>query len=144
MVPAFSRQSSPTFAPEVPAQNASSGGSWIALAIVGLMFGRLIEFMPGFTAHLRPALLLFVAASVVAVLTGRIGRVASSLISYWLLGFTFWSGLGVPFAVWRGGAAQTWMTYWLSSMLAYVAVISLTDSVAKCRKAMYTIAGSMA
>lgn len=118
-------------------------GYLLARAAIILLFSRLIEFVPGFVAVIRPGLLLVIFCLAIAFLGGGINRVFSSRITIPLLAFTFWSAAGLPFSVWRGGALRIWLNYWPISILIYIVVVALLNTVEACRRAMYAIAVSM-
>ncbi len=118
-------------------------GYVLARAAIILLFSRLIEFVPGFVAVIRPGVLLVLSCLAIAFLTGGINRVFSSGITISLLAFTFWSAAGLPFSVWRSGALRIWLSYWVMSILIHVALVALLDTVEACRRAMYSIAVSM-
>ena len=117
----------------------------IALSTVAavVLFARLIEFAPAFLSSIHPGALLLGGSVLIAVLSGGVARIAGSRVTVLFAAFSVWSATGVVFAVWRGGAARTWMNYWFTSMLAYAAIAALVVTVEQCRRVMYALAGGM-
>ena len=59
---------------------------------------------------------------VVIIISGSFARVFQTKIGKYLLAFTVWMILGIPFSVWRGGTFAVLTQQWWASMVVFVAV----------------------
>ncbi len=111
-------------------------GFWFLLIFLFLACSRLSDL---FLNPLRLPLLSSLAALTALVLTGGLFRAFSSSAGRWLIAFTAWLIVTVPFSVWPGGSVQLVIDHWSKSFLVFVIVGGLLRSVRHCRTAMYTI-----
>ncbi|MGE5648393.1 MAG: O-antigen ligase family protein [Acidobacteriota bacterium] len=114
-------------------------GFWAAALFLFIAYSRILEFV--LTGFHIPTLVLALAV-VLAVLTGGVQRSLASPAGICLLLLTIWMVVGIPFAVWRGGAAQT-VNSWLRAAATYYVIAGLVLTQEQLRSAFSVMAGSI-
>jgi O-antigen ligase len=92
-------------------------------------------YLSGFRVPLVTSLLALAAA----VFTGGLPRALFSRVGVWLMAFSVWLVVAVPFSYWPGGSVQMLTDQWVKSFLVFVIVAGLLRSTRHCRIAMYAI-----
>lgn len=112
-------------------------GAPLVYAFVFLAIGRPADF---FDAELHLPLILGTMAVMLALLNGALVRALASRPGQLLIAFTLWMMLITPVSHWRGGSLALLTTHWLKSMMAYIMIAGLAQSLRQCRRVMYTLA----
>jgi O-antigen ligase len=112
-------------------------GMGVLVTFLFLIYSRLTD---AFLANLYLPLVTSLIALLVAIGTGGVVRALTSRAGIYLVAFSVWLVLALPFSVWQGGSVQFLWNEWLKSFLVFVIVAGLPRSVKQCRAAMYSIA----
>ncbi len=75
-----------------------------------------------------------------AVLGGQLWQALTIRESLLMFACTAWFLLSVPFSVWKGGSAATFVNYWINSLLLFLALVAITQTLRDCRYLMYALA----
>lgn len=95
------------------------------------------------TFGLAHPLLIIGALGLIAIgISGRFVQVLLTPVGKMLALFTVWLIIGIPMAIWRGGAFNVFVNIWSRSFLAYVLTAGLILTVAQMRTIFRTIAYS--
>jgi O-antigen ligase len=116
-------------------------GFWGAVFVLFVAHSRVFEFVL-LTYHI-PAITLGLAI-VLAILTGGLRRSLSNPIGICFLLLTFWMILGIPFAVWRGGAVRVLLDGWIRALPIYLIIVGLVVTSGQLRRMFYVMAYSVA
>ena len=81
-------------------------------------------------------------AAVIAasILGGAFITAFSTRIGAFLLLFTLWLVIDIPFSIWKGGSFQLVLEFWPRALMVFVAVAGLTSTLDHCRRVMSSIA----
>jgi putative inorganic carbon (hco3(-)) transporter len=96
-------------------------GFAILLAFLFILFSRTFDVV------LTSLQIPFVVSCLVLAATifgGGIFRIVKHKIGRYLLAFTVWMALAVPFSFWRGGSIST-LQSWLKALLVYICIVGL-------------------
>src|SRR5437773_6778993 len=78
-------------------------GLVLVLTFLFLSYSRATDFLlPG----LRLTLLVSLVGLLVTILSGGLQRAFASPVGLWLLAFSVWLVIDVPFSVWKGGSVE--------------------------------------
>jgi O-antigen ligase len=80
------------------------------------------------------------AALFCALLCGAVPRTLSSPIGLFILAFTLWQLVGLPFAYWRSHSLEVWREIWLKSAFIFLVIVGTVRTVRECKQILYTIA----
>jgi O-antigen ligase len=87
---------------------------------------------------LRPSAVLFVFLTGAAIISGRALVVPNSNTGRWIIAFTAWVALSIPFSSWRGGSFQAFVGL-LKAIAIVVFVACFAWTVRECMRAMYLV-----
>lgn len=152
MNPRIKRPVAPPLAPPPPppkprqqqaAPELMSVGRGFALRLflvyLFLIFSRVLEFV--LVGYHIPAL-MFLMAIPAAVMCGALSKVRLSGPMRWLLVFTLWFLVCIPFSVWRGGSVQQ-ARILLMAVASMVPIIGLPAEMRDLRKIFFAIAAAV-
>src|SRR5260370_40564967 len=107
------------------------------LPFLFVLYSRIFDLK--FSALHIPGLCL-AAVIAASVLGGAFITAFSSRIGVFLLIFTIWLVIDIPFSVWQGGSFQLVLESWPKALMVFVAVAGLTSTLEQCRRVMSWIA----
>ncbi len=122
-----------------PANPFQRIGFGILIVFLFVLISRVFDVV---LTGLRVPLITSYLALAAAIFGGGIARVFNHRISYYLLAFTIWMGITVPFSFWRGGSIPVFRG-WVAACFVYILVVSLVSSYQQCLRAMQMIALSV-
>lgn len=112
-------------------------GAPLMLVFLFLATGRLADF----AGHqLRLPLILGTLAVLLALINGALARALKSRPGQLLTAFTLWMVLITPLSYWRGGSVNLLANQWLKSIMVYVMIAGLAQTLRQCRQVMNTLA----
>ena len=84
-----------------------------------------------------------VLAALFGIANGGVTRVLRSPAGLLLLAFTGWLVISTPLSFWKGGSTQLLVFVWGKSLMLFLTIVALIDTVKQCRFAMHIIAFSV-
>jgi O-antigen ligase len=115
----------------------------IFIAFLFMIFSRILEQYVTWFPLLHLPGLSYRVMGLFLVLTGAMFAAFRDRIGLYVLGFTAWLLLSIPFSVWRGGSVQTLTDEWLVGFVAFVATASLITDFHQYTRTARTIAVAM-
>jgi O-antigen ligase len=114
---------------------------YLALSLLLLFFGRLVEFIIVHW-HLRIPLAMITALAglIIATASGLVWRAFRVPSINLLVLFTAWMVVCLPFSFWKMGSIAELKDVWLKSLVVAVVVCAALQTIAHCRKAAYVLA----
>lgn len=123
------------------AQTASSPiatlGAPLMYIFVFLALGRPADFLG---SSIRLPLILGTLAVLLALINGALVRALAARPGQLLIAFTLWMVAITPLSHWRGGSVELLTTQWLKSMMTYLMIVGLAQTLRQCRHVMHAIA----
>lgn len=100
------------------------------------LFSRILDFT---FSGLRLPLILAAAILILAALNGTLFRAVQYPPSQYLLAFTAWFILVIPFSIWKGGSITVLNDQWSRSIMIFFMIASLATSVPRIRLLIFTL-----
>lgn len=127
-------------------QSANLGakfGFTVLSAYTFLLFSRAVEFIDT-TGSLHLMVLIGIPTILLAIMSGRFLLAFRTRIGLYLALMSAWMVLGLPFSIWRGGSVMAFTSGWAKSIIIFLLVGALLDSLAQLRSFVFVIAWATA
>jgi O-antigen ligase len=133
--------STPRFIPVAASSGVAKLGYGSLLLFLFLLFSRTCDL---FLVGLHIPLISSTTAMVLAVLGGGLLAVFSNRVSIFLLAYSVWLTLTIPFAFWRGGSFEVVTDKWYKAFLAYILIVALVRTYDEAVRAVRCVAYALA
>jgi len=112
-------------------------GAVFLMIFLFLSYSRITDM---WLPYLHLPLVASLVALVATLATGGVQRALASRTGQWLLAFTIWLVITLPFSFWKTGTLAVLQDHWSKSFLTFIIVAGLLRSTRMCRAAMFSIA----
>jgi O-antigen ligase len=117
-----------------------SFGVLLLCSYIFLVYTRTPEILAGaIGTSFKIASLTLGAVMLLSLFGGRLWQALTTREGLLMLACTMCFLLSIPFSVWKGGSTGIFTSFWLISLLLFIAVISVLATVEDCRYVMYTL-----
>jgi O-antigen ligase len=112
-------------------------GVYSILALLFVAYSRIFDLILVF---LHVPTICFMLVLTTAILCGAFQKAFTSRIGIFLLAFSIWMLIDVPFSVWKGGSFQLVTGSWPKALMVFVGVAGLATTLPQCKQVMSSIA----
>ncbi len=103
-------------------------------------YSRLSELV---VPRLHLPMVTAVLAALFGIANGGVTRVLRSPAGLLMLAFTAWLVISTPLSYWKGGSTQLLVFGWGKSLMLFLTIVALIDTIKQCRLAMHVVAFSV-
>ena len=114
---------------------AVSVGFWVVAAWVFISFSRFFDSIAA--GYKIPGIVYYVMVGVILI-SGAIPRALANRMTWWIVAFTVWMGITLPFSVWKSNSLQPSREAF-QCLVTFVAVSGLTVSPRQCLRMLQTL-----